>query len=262
MKRLSILIILISTFSFSQKEDKKPVVNQQEKEIIRDGNDFYRKNNFEDAEIQYKKALEINPRYEKANYNLGNAIYQQDRFNEAVPMYDMVTKTTEDKTVKGENFHNIGNAMMKQKDYNKAIDSYKNALRNNPNDDETRYNLALAQKLRKKEADNKDDKKNNKDDKNKDDKNKDDQNKENQDQNKNKDKSDQGDKNKDQKGNDKDKSKNQDQNNNKQQPQPNKLTPQQIKQLLEAMNNEENKTQKKINAKKAKGRKVKQEKDW
>ena len=262
MKRLSILLIVVSTLSFAQKKDEKPIVNQQEKEIIREGNDSYRKNNFEDAEIQYKKALEINPSYEKANYNLGNAIYQQDRFNEAVPMYDLVTKTTNDKMVKGENFHNIGNAMMKQKDYDKAIDSYKNALRNNPNDDETRYNLALAQKLRKKEADNRDDKKNNKDDQNKNDKNKDDQNKENQDQNKNKDKSDQGEKNKDQKGNDKDKSKNQDQNKNNQQPQPNKLSPQQIKQLLEAMNNEENKTQKKINAKKAKGRKVKQEKDW
>ena len=263
MKVFRYLLIFISVLSFAQKKEKKPVVNQAEKEIIRSGNDLYRKNNYQDAEIQYKKALELNPQYEKANYNLGNAIYQQDRFEEAVPMFDLVTKTTEDKTVRGENFHNIGNSMMKQKQYDKAIDAYKNALRNNPNDDETRYNLALAQKLRKQEADNRDDKKNNKDNQNKKDQNKEDQNKENQDQNKNKDKSDQGDKNKDQKGNDKDQSKNKDQNQqNKQQPQPNKLSPQQIKQLLEAMNNEENKTQKKVNAKKAKGRKVKQEKDW
>ena len=264
MRKLCILLLVVSTASFAQKKDKKPAVQQVEKQIIRQGNEFYKQNNFQDAEIQYKKALDVNPNYEKANYNLGNAIYQQDRFDEAVPRYDLVTKTTKDKTVKGENFHNIGNAMMKKKDYDKAINAYKNSLRNNPNDDETRYNLALAQKMRKKEADNKDDKKN-KDDQNKNDKNKEDQNKENQDQNKNKDKSDQGDKNKDQKGNDNDKSKNQDQNDNQQQqqkPQPNKLSPQQIKQLLEAMNNEENKTQKKINAKKAKGRKVKQEKDW
>ncbi len=261
MRKLTLFLVLISALSFAQKKTDKPAVQQAEKQIIRQGNDFYKENNFQDAEVQYKKALELNPNYEKATYNLGNAIYQQDRYTEAVPMFDLVTKTTKDKTVKGENFHNIGNAMMKQKDYDKAIGAYKNALRNNPDDDETRYNLALAQKLRKKEADNKDNKKN-KDDQNKNDKNKEDQNKENQDQNKNKDKSDQGDKNKDQKGNDKDKSKKQDQNNNQQQPQPNKLSPQQIKQLLEAMNNEENKTQKKINAKKAKGRKVKQEKDW
>ena len=265
MKNLIIIFILISSVSFAQKKDTKPVVDQPEKKIFRDGNDFYKLNNFVDAEVQYKKALEVNPNYAKANYNLGNAIYQQNRFKEALPMYELAAKTGEKKLTKAENFHNIGNVMMKEKQYDKAVEAYKNSLRNNSKDDETRYNLALAQKLLKQQQDNKKDDKNNKD-KNKDNKDKDDKNKDkkdNKDQNKDKKQDDKGDKDKDKKGDDK-KDKNQGNKNKEkqQQPKPNKLSQQQIKQLLEAMNNEENKTQKKINAKKARGRKIKQEKDW
>lgn len=269
MKRFCIFLILLSSISFAQKKDKKSAVELPEKKIIRSGNELYNQNNYVDAETQYKKALEVNPSYEKANYNLGNAIYQQNRFKEALPMYDLVTKTTKDKLTKAENFHNMGNVFMKEKQYAKAIESYKNSLRNNSKDDETRYNLALAQKLLKNEADNK-----KKDDNNKDKNNdKEDQEKENKDnkdqkdQNKDKQEGDQGDKDKDKKGdnkNDQNKDQQGENDQKKQQPQPqkNKLSKQQIQQLLEAMNNEENKTQKKVNAKKAKGRKVKREKDW
>ena len=149
--------------------------------------------------------------------------------------------------------------MMKEKQYDKAVEAYKNSLRNNSKDDETRYNLALAQKLLKQQQDqNKDNKDQNKDKK----EDKKDQDKKDQDQ-----KDDQNkDQDKDKKDQDKkdDQNKDQEEGKDKQQPKPqqNKLSPQQIKQLLEAMNKEENKTQKKVNAKKAQGRKVKQEKDW
>lgn len=272
MKRICLLLVLISSVSFAQKKEKKSTTELPEKKIIRDGNDLYNQNNFKDAEEQYKKALEVNPNYEKANYNLGNAIYQQNRFKEALPMYDLVTKTTESKLTKAENFHNMGNVHMKGKEYAKAIEAYKNSLRNNSKDDETRYNLALAQKLLKNEADNKKKDKNNKDknDDKKDQKkeNKDKQDKKDQkDQNKNKQEGDKGDKDKEKKGDNKkdpnkDKQGENDKKKNKPQPKKNQLSKQQIQQLLEAMNNEENKTQKKVNAKKAKGRKIKQEKDW
>ena len=267
MKQIFFILVLISSVVFGQKTKTK-IVDQPEKKIIRDGNDLYKQNNFVDAELRYKKALELNPNYEKASYNLGNAIYQQNRFKEALPMYDLVTKTSESKLTKAENFHNMGNVFMKEKNYDKAIEAYKNSLRNNSKDDETRYNLALAQKLRKEEADNKKDDKDNKDKKDKDNKDKKDkdQNKDNKDENKDKDKKegDEGDKDKDKKGDDKkDQNKDKQGENDKKKPQPqkNKLSEQQIKQLLEAMNNEENKTQKKVNAKKARGKKVKQEKD-
>lgn len=272
MKKLFLVFTLISLVSFAQKkqEEKKVKIELPTKQVLRAGNASYKQNDFFTAEKNYRKALELNPNYDKANYNLGNSVYHQKKYAEAVPMYDLAAKTTKDKVFKAENYHNIGNAMMKQKKYAEAIKAYKNALRNNPNDDETRYNLALAQKMLKNQADNKKDDKNNKDKNDKNDKNKDDKKKKKKDEKdnkKNKDEGD-GDKDKDKKGDNKedpnkdkkgesDKKKKQ-----PQQPQKNQLSKQQIKQLLEAMNNEENKTQKKVNAKKAKGRKIKQEKDW
>ena len=178
-------------------------------------------------------------------------------------MYELVSKTSENTLTKAESFHNMGNSMMKEKQYDKAIEAYKNSLRNNSKDDETRYNLALAQKMLKQQQDqNKDNKDKNKDKKedNKDQEEKDQDNKE--DQNKDQDKDKEGD-NKD-KNKDKKKDQEGDKDKQKQEPKPqqNKLSPQQVKQLLEAMNKEENETQKKVNAKKAQGKKVKQEKDW
>ena len=120
-----------------------------------------------------------------------------------------------------------------------AVQAYKNALRNNPEDDETRYNLALAKKCEE-EQQNKDDQ--NKDDQNKDDQNKDDQNKDDQ--------------NKDNQN--KDNQKKPKENKNQQ----SKLSPQQIKNLLKAMENAEKKVQAKVNEKKQKGTKVVSEKDW
>ena len=260
MDRILIVAFLIFTLmGFAQEKKKEIKIEQPEKQRIRQGNDFYKQNNFVDAEVQYKKAIEENPNYEKANYNLGNAIYEQNRFKEATPMYDLVSKTTDNVLTRAESFHNMGNSMMKEKQYDKAIEAYKNSLRNNSIDDETRYNLALAQKMLKDQQDqNKDNKDKDKKEDNKD-QNKKDQDKK-EDQNKDQDKDKEGDnkddnKNKEQEG-DKDKQEQQPK------PQQNKLTPQQVEQLLEAMNKEENKTQKKVNAKKAQGRKVKQEKDW
>jgi len=165
---------------------------------------------------------------------------------------------------KSSSFHNIGNVLMKEKQYDKAISSYKNSLLINPKDEETRYNLALAQKLLKdQQQQNKDNKDKDKDkdkDKNKDkkDQNKDQKKDQGDDKEKDKDQN-EGEDNKDKKDQDKG---GEDEKKKKQQPKPDQLSQQQIQQLLEAMNNEENKTQKKVNAKKSRGRKVKQEKDW
>ncbi|PID69335.1 MAG: DNA primase [Flavobacteriales bacterium] len=274
MRAISIIIIvLFSATVFAQKKDKvqdEPVISQEEKELIRNGNDFYNEQNFVEAEVQYKKALENNPGYEKANYNLGNAIYQQNRYKDALPKYELASKIAKEGVNKAESFHNMGNSYMKQKQYAQAIDAYKNALRNNPNDDETRYNLALAKKLLKNEQSQKQD--DNKDDKNKDKKqndktednkdNKDKKDKKDEKDNKDKDKNDKDNDNKDNKNQNKDKNNEDNKDKQQPQPQPNKLSPQQVKQLLEAMSNEENKTQQKVNKKKVKGQKIKREKDW
>lgn len=248
----SILIIFlgITSLMFSQQKNPKDLEREARKDV-REGNELYNQLKFEEAEVAYKKALDKNPNYAKASYNLGNAIYQKNQNKEAVFQFDLAEKIAPNKMGKAETFHNMGNAFMKEKQYDKAVEAYKNSMRNNSKDDETRYNLAMAQELLKNQQnqDNKDNK--DKKDDNKDDKNKDQKDKEGGDKDK-KDEKDKGDPKKD-----KDNQQNQDQ-----KPRPNQLSPEQMKQLLEAMNNEESKTQKKLNAQKARGQKIKQEKDW
>ncbi len=248
-----ILFLCITSLMFSQQKDSK-VLEREARKYVREGNELYNQLKFEEAEIAYKKALDKNPNYAKASYNLGNAIYQKNQNKEAVFQYDLAEKIAPNKMSKAEIFHNEGNAFMKEKQYDKAVQAYKNSLRNNSKDDETRYNLALAQKLLKNQQnkDKKDDKKD-KDQKDKEGGDKDKKEEKDKDQNKGKDKEDdKGDQKKDK----------DDQQNQDQKPRPNQLSPEQMKQLLEAMNNEDNKTQKKLNAQKARGQKIKQEKDW
>ena len=266
-----LLMIFSSTIAVAQKDSI--AAQRKAKDLLRDGNKLYNQEKYTDASVAYRKALGENNNYDKADFNLGNAFYQEKNYKEAVSQFELSAKTAKDKFAKAEAFHNIGNAMIEQKQYQPAVDAYKNALRNNPNDDETRYNLAVAQKLLDKENQDKDKNKDNKDDKNKDNKDKDDKNKDKNKDNKDgddKDKKDnKDDKNKDKKDDEKDGDKDQkdpkkDDKNKDQQPKPKpgQMTPQQVKQLLESLNNEEKKTQEKMNAQKAKGKKVKQEKDW
>lgn len=268
MKYIICVLLLLPLGMLSQeKEQEEPVkIKLTEKQILRKGNDLFKQQKYVDAEVKYKKALKENPYYEKAGYNLGNAVYEQKRFKDALPQYELVAKSTKDLTTKKKSFHNIGNVMMKEKQYDKAVAAYKNSLLLDPTDEETRYNLALAQKLLKdqqQQDQNKDQNQDQNQDQEKDQNQ--DQNSENKDQNQDQGEDDkkEEDQNKGDNENDQQDQQNEgDKKEEQKQPQPNQLSQQQIEQLLEAMNNEENKTQQKVNAKKAKGKKVKQEKDW
>jgi len=261
MKKILFILLLLPLSLLAQQD--KAALEKEARQLVREGNELYNQLKFADAEVKYKKALEKNPEYEIANYNLGNALSLQNRTKEAIPQFELVAKTTKDKYMRASTMHNIGNAHYQDKNYQKAVDSYKHSLRANPKDDETRYNLALAQKMLK-DQQNKDkdkDKKDNKD--NKDDK-KDKDKEKDKDKKDGDDKKDEDKKDDEKKGDDdkKDPKKDKKDDKKEQKPQPGKLSPQQIKQLLEAMNNEEQKTQKKMNAKKERGKKIKQEKDW
>lgn len=268
IKQLCVLVIFsISATAVGQRDS---IAQQREaRKLLRNGNELYSKEQYADASALYKKALDKSATYKKASYNLGNSLYLQKDYKAAVPQYELSAKTGKDKLSKASAYHNIGNAMMQQKQYQQAIDAYENALRNNPTDDETRYNLAVAkEKLKKQQNKDNKDKKNN--DKNKNKKNnkdkKDDKGQKKKDPN-----SDKKDKDKEGKKNDQDKDQNKKDPSNqnqkkdsKQQPKPQqgKMSPEQIKQLLKSLNNEEKKTQKKMNAQKAKGTKTKNGKDW
>jgi len=126
-----------------------------EREHIREGNKLYDKDKYTEAEIEYRKSIEVNPRSIEGAYDLGNALYKQQKYPEAVEQYSLIASQSERLlTESAANvkrvahvFHNLGNISMQNNDYAKSIEAYKQSLRLNPSDNETRYNLALAQKL-------------------------------------------------------------------------------------------------------------------
>ena len=249
----------------------------QEGEVINhifDGNQQAESKEFNEAEIAYRRALSKAPEKPEALYNLGNTHFEEQDFDEAKQRYFQTQKFTENKFSKQQAFHNLGNVFMKQKDYAKAVEAYKNALRNNSEDEETRYNYALAKELLKKEQDqqNQDqqDQQNEDEQENKD---------QNQDQNQEGDKDkdsgqdndeeqgDEGDKDEDKKEEGDQKKENQPQQGDQEKEQPaqprkTELSPEQVKSLLEAMSNQEKKVQDKVNAEKVQGIPVRGQKDW
>ena len=146
--RTIVLIVFISfTGGLFSQEQTAAQLAREARNDLREGNKKFHQLQFDEAEIAYKKALSKNPAYSKAAYNLGNAVYEQGRNKEAIAQFEWLEKTLTDKVAKADVFHNKGNAFIKEKQYGPAVEAYKNALRNRPEDEETRYNLAMAQEL-------------------------------------------------------------------------------------------------------------------
>ncbi|WP_348524206.1 tetratricopeptide repeat protein [Parabacteroides sp. PH5-8] len=146
VKLFSFLLVVCTGSIFAQKAERKNV---------REGNKLYNQEKYTEAEIAYRKGLEVNPRSIEGTFNLGDALYKQEKFPEAAEQYQLIAGQAEkllqdDQRNAGrlsQVFHNLGNIGMKNKEYAKSVEAYKQSLRLNPKDDETRYNLALAQKL-------------------------------------------------------------------------------------------------------------------
>ena len=226
------LLLSLSLGTFAQKA---------ERDYIRKGNRLFKDSVFVDAEVNYRKALEVNPKSTVSMYNLGNTLSQQQKFKDAMEQYVAATQIEKDKSKLGQIYHNMGVLFQSGKDYQKAVEAYKMSLRNNPKDDETRYNLALAQKLLRDQQ----------------------QNQQNQDQNQDQNKDDQ------QKQQDnKDQNKQNDQNKDKQQQQPpksekndNEMSKENAEQLLNSVMQDEKGVQDKVKKQQTlQGRRL--EKDW
>ena len=142
-KRCIGLVLMMFAAIFSASAQKA------ERDYIRKGNRAFKDSVFVDAEVNYRKSLEVNPKSSISMYNLGNTLVRQNKVQEAMEQYSAAAKIEKDKLKLAYIFHNIGDIFQTQKDYAKAVEAYKESLRKNPKDDETRYNLALAQKLLK-----------------------------------------------------------------------------------------------------------------
>src|SRR6056300_1450849 len=248
---------------------------------IYEGNKKTETEAYTEAEKACRRALSLAPEKAEALYNLGNTHFLDGQYEEASQRFFQTQKFASSKEEKHKAFHNMGNVYMKKKEYQKAVEAYKNALRNNPFDEETRYNYALAKELlenekppEEQEQDDNKDQKDQQDQEKEQDQNQD--NKEQEGDQENKDEQDpeqegdQGDETKDE-----GEPKNEGDQNKKEQEQPNnspekqnqapkkgQLSPQQVQNLLDAMNNQEKKVQDKVNAKKVKGVPVRGKKDW
>jgi tetratricopeptide (TPR) repeat protein len=231
-------------------------------------------NDFVQAEANYRRAISESDENVVAPYNLGTAYYDKASYGEAFGRFKEAGELATEKMEKHKAYHNMGNVFMKKKEYEKAVEAYKEALRNDPTDEETRYNLALAKEMLKKEQDeqNKDDNDKEKEDKKEEKEENKDKEENNGDKNQDdkKEKGDDGDQekedNKEGEGDQKQEAEKQpeqgDKPDERKEPRPNQLSPQQIRNLLEAMQNEEKKVQEKLDAQKVKGAKMKNEKDW
>ena len=155
---------------------------QTDRQQVRQGNKQFRKGNAAEAEVSYRKAVEKNARNPQANYNLGNALLMQRKDSAAVAQFEQAAKLETNPLRRAQAYHNIGVVCQGQKQFAQAIEAYKEALRNNPADDETRYNLELCKRQQQQQQQNQQnqdnkDKKDNKDQKDKQDQQQQDQQK-------------------------------------------------------------------------------------
>ena len=135
---LSLLLVASAVQVFAQQKT--------DRDYLRSGNKLYNDSLFIKAEVDYRKALEINPKSTDAMFNLANALLMQQKAKEAMEQYESVSKIEKDKDKLAQIYHNMGVMLQSAKQLPQCIEAYKESLRNNPKDDETRYNLALAQK--------------------------------------------------------------------------------------------------------------------
>ena len=247
------LVAMLSLGTTAIAQTKASKMTKQERVHLRNGNQLYEKKRYAEAEAEYKKALQANPTSEKAQFNLATALMRQGNItaskddknnpiNQAEELLTNLAKGAQDKQLRGKACYDLGNIAYGRQQYDQAIDFYKHALRCNPDDDQARQNLRLAQLKKQQQDQNKD--------KNKDNKDNQDQNK---DQNKDKDQDNNKDQNKDKQDQNKD-NQNQDKQNQDKQNQDKQqggMSQQNAEQVLKAMQDRERATQQRINAQQA-----------
>jgi len=120
------------------------VFSQKESNHLRKGNELYKKEKYNEAELEYRKGLEQKSKSYTGNFNLSNALYKQQKYKEASVMLDSLARTTKDKNQLASVYHNLGNSLLQDKAYSESVEAYKKALKLNPNAEDSRYNLSYA----------------------------------------------------------------------------------------------------------------------
>lgn len=237
----NILIILSFLMSFNS-------FAQNKKSFLRDGNKLYADSSYNEAEMQYRKSLEKDQDYFNASFNLADAVYKQERYEESSALFDALKDNAPTETDLAKVYHNLGNSLVKEQKLEEAIDAYKSSLRINPKDKDTRHNLAITHKQKQQqEQENKDENKENKDEQ---EQNKDGENKEEEKENK------------EQEQNQENKEKQEEKKESKPEEKKEEMSKETAEKMLEAIQQKEKELQEELQKKKVKGKRVKVLKDW
>jgi Ca-activated chloride channel family protein len=235
-KRKKIEGMLVIFFLFSAS-----IYGQGERKYIRQGNNKFSDGKYPDSEVLYRKAIDKNNMSPDASFNLGDALYKQDKYEDAGIQFDKNINSTIDKNQKSNNYYNLGNSFLQNKKLKESIEAYKNSLRLNPDNMQAKYNLAFAQDQLKQQQQQ--------------------QQKQNKDSNKDQDKKDQN-QNKDKKDNQNNKKENQQQQQQQQEQQQQSISKEDAQRLLDALANDEKKVQEKVKNEKAAKARVKTLINW
>ena len=233
----NILIILSFLMSFNS-------FAQNKKSFLRDGNKLYADSSYNEAEMQYRKSLETDQDYFNASFNLADAVYKQERYEESSALFDALKDNAPTETDLAKVYHNLGNSLVKEQKLEEAIDAYKSSLRINPKDKDTRHNLAITHKQKQQQE------QENKDEKDEQEQDKEGENKEEEKENK---EQEQSQENKEQQEEKKE---------SKPEEKKEEMSKETAEKMLEAIQQKEKELQEELQKKKIKGKRVKVLKDW
>jgi Ca-activated chloride channel family protein len=235
----NILFILSFLLSFN-------AFAQNKKSFLRDGNELYADSSYNEAEMQYRKSLEKDQDYFNASFNLADAVYKQERYEESSALFDALKDNAPTETDLAKVYHNLGNSLVKEQKLEEAIEAYKNALRINPKDKDTRHNLAITHKQKKQQE---------KEQENKDEKDEQEQDKEGENKEEEKE-------NKEQEQSQENKEQQEEKKESKPEEKKEEMSKETAEKMLEAIQQKEKELQEELQKKKVKGKRVKVLKDW
>ena len=239
---LYLLLILIPLKSFGQSAYYD----------IRKGNSEYNNNIYIAAENRYRESLSKESDLLESNYNLGNTLYRQGKYEEASKYYQNAAAKAEDKEAKSKAFHNLGNSFLKEQKFEESVEAYKGALVNNPNDEDSRYNLAYAKQMLQQQQEQEQQQQQDQDQQQEE--NKDQEQKENQEEQKQEQEQEQEQQ--------QEQEENEEQEPQPQEPKEEEMSREDAERILEALNNKEKEVQERLKKKKGKEIDVNIEKDW
>ena len=158
----SLFLILIVILSLPS------AYGQNHRKYVRGGNRDYTKGSYDKSEIEYRRALDINPESDKAVFNLGDALYKLEKFEEADKEFKRYSDMKPEQETTAAADYNRANALLKAGKLEDSIESYKSSLLADPDNHQAKYNLAYAQDLLKKQQEQDQQNKDNQDQQNKD----------------------------------------------------------------------------------------------